>query len=63
MRNIIIVIDFYNFEEWRGCYMVGYNFVIILDTIDFFNDLIVLLLSLRIPIRTEKLADLKWGNI
>ncbi len=26
MRNIIIVIDFYNFDEWRGYYTVVYNF-------------------------------------
>ncbi len=29
----------------------------------FFQDRIAILLSLRIPIRTETLANLKWGNI
>ncbi len=25
-KNIIVMIDFYNFEEWRGYYKVIYNF-------------------------------------
>ncbi len=36
-------------------------FVIILETIDFFYALIVLLLSFRILIKGATLADFKWG--
>ncbi len=63
MRNIIIVIDFTvlkNAEDITQSFII---FVIILDTLTFFYDSIVLLLNLHIPIRTETLADLKWGNI
>ncbi len=69
MRYILIVIDFYNLEEWRGYYMVeditgsdiAQSFIIsiiILDTTDFFYEHIALLLSLRIPIKNETLSHL-----
>ncbi len=62
MRNIIIVTKVYNVEEDDDT--IHIIFVIILDTTDFFfYNCIALLLSLRIPIRTETLPDFTWGII
>ncbi len=64
MRNIIICDTIFailkNDEDITRSFII---FVIILDSFDFFFDRIALLLSLRIPIRTETSADLKWGNV
>ncbi len=63
MRNIIIVIDFYNFEEWREYYTVVYNFCYNFGYYSlFFNDRIALTLDSSQPYKNWNISWFEVGK-